>query len=554
MTKLSLSGTPLAPITEIGAKLNIPADALSLYGAEMAKLSWAFMDGLKDRPDGKLILVSAMTPTKFGEGKTTTSVGLSDGLSRLGKKVGLCLREPSLGPVFGMKGGGTGGGKSTMEPSNEINLHFTGDLHAITSAHNLLAAVLDNHIYWGNELDIDIRRDIWGRSMDMNERALRSVVMNLGGVANGYPRQGGFDITAASEVMAILCLAENIDDLKTRLGDIVVGRNKGRQPVAARELKTEGAMAALLAEALRPNLVQTAEGTPAFAHGGPFANIAHGCNSVIATKTMLKLADYVVTEAGFGADLGAEKFLDIKCRVAGLNPSAAVIVATIRALKSHGGVGMDDIEKENVKAVEEGFANLARHGENMKNFGLPVVVALNQFGTDTDAEIATVKRLCEAGGLSFVPCSHFADGGAGAEKLAEQVVDLVAGDPPQINYTYDLSEKITDKIKAIATKIYRADGIEISPNAGRQIAELQSGGWGDLPVCMAKTQYSFSADPGLSAAPTGFTVPIREVRLSAGARFVVAICGDMMTMPGLPRKPAAETISVDDNGNITGVF
>ncbi len=546
-------GRFLRPIDEIGALLDIPAEALDFYGTQKAKLSSKFLDRLDGQTDGKLILVTAMTPTRYGEGKTTTSIGLADGLSRIGERAVVCLREPSLGPVFGMKGGGTGGGKSTIEPSDDINLHFTGDLHAVTAAHNLLAAMIDNHIYWENGTGLDSRRVSWPRVLDMNDRALRQVALSLGGVSNGFAREGGFDITAASEVMAILCLAEGLDDFTQRLSRIVVGRTRQREMVTAGDIDAAGAMAVLLKDAVRPNLVQTAGGTPALVHGGPFANIAHGCSSVAATRAGLKLADFVVTEAGFGADLGAEKFIDIKCRLAGLRPSAAVIVATIRALKSHGGVGLEDIENENVDAVAAGFANLGRHAENMRNFGLPVIVTLNRFAPDGDAEVAKLAELCAADGIRFEESNHFADGGAGAEGLARAVVEMTAGEPAEPKFTYDLDAPIAEKIGAIARKVYRSDGIELSSAAAARIRDLEAAGWGNVPVCIAKTQFSFSTDPKALGAPVNFPFPVREIRLSAGAGFIVAVCGDMMTMPGLPREPAANAISIGSDGEIVGM-
>ena len=546
-------GRFLRPIDEIGALLDIPAEALDFYGTRKAKLSSNFLNRLDGQTDGKLILVTAMTPTRHGEGKTTTSIGLADGLSRIGERAVVCLREPSLGPVFGMKGGGTGGGKSTIEPSDDINLHFTGDLHAVTAAHNLLAAMIDNHIYWENGTGLDSRRVSWPRVLDMNDRALRQVALSLGGVSNGFAREGGFDITAASEVMAILCLTEGLDDFTERLSRIVVGRTRQRKMITAGDIDAAGAMAVLLKDAIRPNLVQTAGGTPALVHGGPFANIAHGCSSVAATRAGLKLADFVVTEAGFGADLGAEKFIDIKCRLAGLRPSAAVIVATIRALKSHGGVGLDDIENENVDAVAAGFANLGRHAENMRNFGLPVIVTLNRFAADGDAEVAKLAGLCAAEDIRFEESSHFADGGSGAESLARAVVEMAAGEPAEPNFTYDLDAPIAEKIGAIARTVYRSGGIELSSAAAARIRDLEEAGWGNVPVCIAKTQFSFSTNPKALGAPANFPFPVREIRLSAGAGFIVAVCGDMMTMPGLPREPAANGISIGSDGEIVGM-
>ena len=542
------------PIGDIGAKLGIPSDALSPYGHTKAKISSKYIDSLADKPDGKLILVTAVTPTPAGEGKTTTSVGLTDGLCRIGKKAMVCLREPSLGPCFGMKGGAAGGGYAQVIPMEDINLHFTGDFHAIGAANNLLAALLDNHINWGNNLDVDARRVTWRRVVDMNDRALRNLVVSLGGLGQGYPREDGFDITVASEVMAIFCLAENLEDLKRRLGNIVVGQAKDRRRITARELSAEGAMTVLLKDALEPNLVQTLENNPAIVHGGPFANIAHGCNSVVATKASLKLADYVVTEAGFGADLGAEKFFNIKCRKAGLAPSAAVIVATVRALKMHGGVALSDLGEENVEAVKRGCTNLARHLRNVKSFGVPTVVAINQFINDTDAEIDAVRETAAEYGTEAILASHWANGGAGTEDLAEHVVNLVDGGGSQFAPLYDDDVPLWDKIKTVATHIYDADDIIADQKVRSQIKQLQEDGYGHFPVCMAKTQYSFSTDPNLKGAPSGHTVPIREVRLSAGAEFVVVICGEIMTMPGLPRVPAANNIGLNNEGGIEGLF
>ena len=542
------------PIGDIGAKLGIPIDALSPYGHTKAKISSKYIDSLADKPDGKLILVTAVTPTPAGEGKTTTSVGLTDGLCRIGKKAMVCLREPSLGPCFGMKGGAAGGGYAQVIPMEDINLHFTGDFHAISAANNLLAALLDNHINWGNNLEVDARRVTWRRVVDMNDRALRNLVVSLGGLGQGYPREDGFDITVASEVMAIFCLAENLEDLKRRLGNIVVGQAKDRRRITARELSAEGAMTVLLKDALEPNLVQTLENNPAIVHGGPFANIAHGCNSVVATKASLKLADYVVTEAGFGADLGAEKFFNIKCRKAGLAPSAAVIVATVRALKMHGGVALSDLGEENVEAVKRGCTNLARHLRNVKSFGVPTVVAINQFINDTDAEIDAVRETAAEYGTEAILASHWANGGAGTEDLAKHVVNLVDGGGSQFAPLYDDDVPLWDKIKTVATHIYDADDIIADQKVRSQIKQLQEDGYGHFPVCMAKTQYSFSTDPNLKGAPSGHTVPIREVRLSAGAEFVVVICGEIMTMPGLPRVPAANNIGLNNEGEIEGLF
>lgn len=505
-------------------------------------------------PDGKLILVTAINPTPAGEGKTTTSVGLADALNRTGRKTVLALREPSLGPCFGTKGGATGGGYAQVAPMADINLHFTGDFHAITAAHNLLAAMIDNHIHWGNALDIDVRRIVWRRVMDVNDRALRDIVQSIGGVANGYPRESGFDITVASEVMAIFCLATDIADLEQRLGRIVIGYTRDRRPVTARDLKADGAMTVLLAEAIKPNLVQTLEGNPAILHGGPFANIAHGCNSVIATKAALSLGDYVVTEAGFGADLGAEKFFDIKCRQSGLVPSAVVIVATVRALKMNGGVSKSNLAPADVDAVQRGLVNLVRHIENIRQFGVPSVVAVNHFTTDTDAEIAAVQAVAAQHGCKAIVCHHWADGGRGAEELAHEVAALADNNTAQFAPIYDQHETLFDKMNIIATRIYRTVAAVAEPSVLRQLAEWEKAGYGHLPVCMAKTQYSFSTDPTALGAPTGHIVPVREVRLSAGAGFVVAVCGEIMTMPGLPKTPAAEGIGIDASGAITGLF
>ena len=543
-----------APIQDIGAALGIPADALLPFGHDKAKVSAGFIESLKDRPDGRLILVTAINPTPAGEGKTTTTVGLGDGLRAIGKRAAICIREPSLGPCFGMKGGAAGGGLAQVVPMEDINLHFTGDFHAITSAHNLLSAMIDNHVYWGNGLDIDTRRIVWRRVLDMNDRALRDVVTSLGGAANGFPRQTGFDITVASEVMAILCLATDLDDLQARLGDIIVGYTRDRRPVTARDLKADGAMTVLLQQALQPNLVQTLEQTPAFVHGGPFANIAHGCNSVLATRTALKLADYVVTEAGFGADLGAEKFLNIKCRKAGLAPDCVVLVATIRALKMNGGVAKADLAAEDVAAVQAGCANLARHLENLRSFGVPVVVAVNHFSADSDAEVTAVLATVDGLGAEAIVCRHWADGSAGIADLAHRVAELADGGTAQFAPLYPDDMGLFDKIDTIARRIYRADAATADDKVRRQLAEWEAAGYGHLPVCMAKTQYSFSTDPDARGAPTGFTLPVREVRLSAGAGFVVAICGDIMTMPGLPRVPAAESIGLDGNGAVDGLF
>ena len=544
----------LQPIEEIGAKLGIPADALFRYGPTKAKLAPEFVASVAAKPPGKLVLVTAINPTPAGEGKTTTTIGLGDALARIGKKSAICLREPSLGPVFGMKGGAAGGGFSQVVPMEDINLHFTGDFHAITSAHNLLAAMIDNHIHWGNRLGIDVRRIVWRRALDMNDRALRDIAQSLGGPANGYPRESGFDITVASEVMAILCLAENLEDLERRLGAIVVAYTSDRRSVTARDLKADGAMAVLLKDAVKPNLVQTLENNPALVHGGPFANIAHGCNSVIATRAALGLADYVVTEAGFGADLGAEKFFDIKCRQAGLKPAAAVIVATVRALKMNGGVAKSELGTEDVAAVRRGGVNLARHIENVRQFGVPAVVAINHFGADSEAEVDAIREIAAAHGSEAVLCRHWAEGGAGAAELAERVATLADADAAQFAPLYDDDLPLFAKIDTIARRIYRAEEAVADPQVHAQLARWEADGFGHLPVCMAKTQYSFSTDPALLGAPTGHVVHVREVRLAAGAGFVVAICGEIMTMPGLPRVPAAESIRIDADGVIAGLF
>ena len=544
----------MKPISEIGARLDIPEDALIPFGRTKAKISGDYLAGLNGRPNGKLILVTAINPTPAGEGKTTTTVGLGDGLNRIGKKAMICLREPSLGPCFGMKGGAAGGGYAQVVPMEDINLHFTGDFHAITSANNLLSALIDNHIYWGNKLEIDPRRIAWKRVMDMNDRALREIVCSLGGVANGFPREGGFDITVASEIMAILCLATSLEDLQHRLGNIIVGYRRDRTAVTARELEADGAMTVLLKEAMQPNLVQTLENNPAFIHGGPFANIAHGCNSVMATKAALKLADYVVTEAGFGADLGAEKFFDIKCRKAGLSPDAAVIVATVRALKMNGGVAKEDLGTENVAAVTKGCANLGRHIENIKQFGVPAVVAINHFTADTDAEIEAVKAFCQEHGVDAVLASHWANGSAGTEELATHVARIADSGQAQFAPLYDDDMPLFDKIEAVARRIYRADEVLADKSVREQLKRWEADGFGNLPVCMAKTQYSFTTDPARRGAPTGHSVPVREVRLSAGAGFIVVICGEIMTMPGLPSVPSANHIGLDANGQIEGLF
>ncbi len=542
------------PIQEIGAKLGIPTEHLLPFGHDKAKVSEEFIKSLAGNKDGHLILVTAINPTPAGEGKTTTTVGLGDGLNAIGKKAAVCIREASLGPCFGMKGGAAGGGYAQVIPMEEMNLHFTGDFHAITSAHNLLAAMLDNHIYWGNELDIDIRRVVYRRVLDMNDRALRQIVCNLGGVANGFPREAGFDITVASEVMAILCLANDLADLEKRLGDIIVAYRRDRTPVYARDIKADGAMTVLLQQAMQPNIVQTLENNPAFVHGGPFANIAHGCNSVVATTTALKLADYVVTEAGFGADLGAEKFMNIKCRKAGLSPEAVVLVATVRAMKMNGGVGKADLGAENVEAVKNGCSNLGRHIENLKQFGVPVVVAINHFVTDTDAEVEAIRAYASSQGSEAILCQHWAKGSDGTKDLANRVVEIVEGGSAQFAPLYPDEMPLFEKIETVAKRIYRADEVLADKKIRDQLKQWEDQGYGNLPVCMAKTQYSFTTDPTRRGAPTGFSLPVREVRLSAGAGFIVVICGEIMTMPGLPRVPSAEAICINEDGLIDGLF
>lgn len=544
----------LKPIADIATRAGIPADALEPYGKYKAKIGLDFICAQADRPDGALVLVTGINPTPAGEGKTTTTVGLGDALNALGTRTMICLREPSLGPCFGVKGGATGGGYAQVLPMEDINLHFTGDFHAITSANNLLAAMLDNHIYWGNELGLDARRISWRRAIDMNDRALRAINSSLGGVANGFPREDGFDITVASEVMAVFCVARDLPDLQQRLGRMVVGQTRDGRQITAADLKADGAMAALLRDAFAPNLVQTIEGSPALVHGGPFANIAHGCNSVMATRLGLKLADVVVTEAGFGADLGAEKFLDIKCRLAGLNPSVCVVVATVRALKMHGGVAKADLGREDVAAVTRGISNLARHVENMGKFGLPVVVALNRFTSDTDAEIAAVQAAIQAAGTEAILCTHWGDGAKGATELARAVQRRIAAKTARFAPLYPDAMALADKIRTIAQQIYRARDIALPADVAKRLARFEELGFGHLPVCIAKTQYSFSADPTKLGAPVDHVLPVREVRLSAGAGFIVAVCGDIMTMPGLPRRPAAETIGLDGEGRIEGLF
>lgn len=542
------------PIQEIGAKLGIPAEHLLPYGHDKAKVTAEFIRSVQENRPGKLILVTAINPTPAGEGKTTTTVGLGDGLNRIGKRAVVCIREASLGPNFGVKGGAAGGGYAQVVPMDDMNLHFTGDFHAITTAHNLLSALIDNHIYWGNELGIDTRRVTWRRVMDMNDRALRTIVCSLGGAANGYPREAGFDITVASEVMAILCLANDLRDIEKRLGDIIVAYRRDKSPVYARDLKADGPMAVLLKDAMQPNLVQTLENNPAFVHGGPFANIAHGCNSVVATRTALKLADFVVTEAGFGADLGAEKFFDIKCRKAGLKPSAVVIVATVRAMKMHGGMKKEDLGKENVEAVKKGCANLGRHIENVKQFGVPAVVAINHFVSDTEAEVQAIRDFVAASGEEAILCKHWAMGSTGIEELAHKVVSLAEAGQAQFAPLYPDEMKLFDKIDTIVKRIYRGSEAIADKPVRDQLHAWEQQGYGHLPVCMAKTQYSFSTDPNLRGAPSGHVVPVREVRLSAGAGFVVAICGEIMTMPGLPKTPSSEKIFLNEQGQIEGLF
>ncbi|AUH33933.1 formate--tetrahydrofolate ligase [Paracoccus tegillarcae] len=542
------------PIVEIGAKLGIGSEDLLPYGHDKAKVSQRFIDSVRDRPTGKLILVTAINPTPAGEGKTTTTVGLGDGLNAIGKRAAICIREASLGPNFGMKGGAAGGGYAQIVPMEDMNLHFTGDFHAITSAHSLLAAMIDNHIYWGNGLDIDIRRVVWRRVVDMNDRALRQVTASLGGVANGFPRETGFDITVASEVMAILCLATDLTDLERRLGNMIVAYRRDQSPVFCRDLQAQGAMTVLLKDAMQPNLVQTLENNPAFVHGGPFANIAHGCNSVIATTTALKTADYVVTEAGFGADLGAEKFMNIKCRKAGLKPDCVVLVATIRAMKMNGGIAKDALAEENVAAVKKGCSNLGRHIDNLHGFGVPVVVAINHFSGDGEAEVAAVQDYVTGRGADAIVSRHWADGSEGAIDLARRVAEIADSGASQFAQLYPDEMSLMDKIRTVATRIYHADDVLADKRIRDQLRQWQDQGYGHLPVCMAKTQYSFSTDPNLRGAPTGHSVPIREVRLSAGAGFVVVICGEIMTMPGLPRHPSAEKIRLNEAGEVEGLF
>ncbi|MDB9922612.1 formate--tetrahydrofolate ligase [Candidatus Pelagibacter sp.] len=546
----------MQPINDILAKINVPdeSSAFSPMGRHIAKINLEYLDTLKDKPDGKLVLVTAITPTPAGEGKTTTSVGLNDGLNKIGKKSIVCLREPSLGPSFGMKGGAAGGGYAQVVPMEQINLHFTGDFHAITSAHNLLSALIDNHIYWGNKLDIDVRRIVWKRVMDMNDRSLRSININLGGVANGFPREDGFDITVASEVMAIFCLSNDLEDLEKRIGNITIAYTRDKKPVYAKDLKAQGPMTVLLKDAIRPNVTQTLENNPAIIHGGPFANIAHGCNSVIATKTGLKLADYVVTEAGFGADLGAEKFLDIKCRKSNLKPSCVVIVATIRALKMHGGVAKDDLKNENVEALKKGLVNLERHIQNVQKFGLPVAVAVNHFIKDTDSEVKALIEFCDGLGVKASLCTHWANGGEGTKELAAHVADLCEKNEAKFQFLYESKTPLFKKIETIAKEIYRADEVIADTKIREQLKNFEEAGYGELPICIAKTQYSFSTDPSLKGAPSGHSLPIREIRLSSGAEFIVVVCGAIMTMPGLPRVPAADSIKLNKDGEIEGLF
>ena len=546
----------MQPIKEILDKINVPdePEAFSPMGRHIAKINLEYLDKLKSNKDGKLILVTAITPTPAGEGKTTTSVGLNDGLNKIGKKSIVCLREPSLGPSFGMKGGAAGGGYAQVVPMEQINLHFTGDFHAITSAHNLLSALIDNHIYWGNKLNIDVRRVVWKRVMDMNDRSLRSIVVDLGGVANGFPRQDGFDITVASEIMAIFCLATDLNDLEKRIGNITIGYTRDKKAVYAKDLNAQGPMTVLLKEAIRPNVTQTLENNPAIIHGGPFANIAHGCNSVIATKAGLKLSDYVVTEAGFGADLGAEKFLDIKCRKSGIKPDCVVIVATIRALKMHGGVAKDDLKKENIDALKKGLVNLERHINNTRKFGLPVTIAVNHFITDTDNEMNALLDFCKTLGVKASKCTHWSDGGEGTKELAKNVVEICEENKSTFKYLYEDKLPLFKKIEKIAQEIYHASEVVADTKTRQQLKDFEEKGYGNLPVCIAKTQYSFSTDPNLKGAPTGHVLPVREVRLSSGAEFIVVVCGEIMTMPGLPRVPAADSIRLNAKGEIEGLF
>jgi|TARA_B100000287_G_scaffold308395_1_gene291528 formate--tetrahydrofolate ligase len=546
----------MKPIKDVLAKINVPDDpsAFSPMGRHIAKINLEYLDSLQNKPEGKLILVTAITPTPAGEGKTTVSVGLNDGLNKIGKKSIVCLREPSLGPSFGMKGGAAGGGYAQVVPMEQINLHFTGDFHAITSAHNLLSALIDNHIYWGNKLNIDDKKIVWKRVMDMNDRALRAININTKGVAKDFPREDGFDITVASEVMAIFCLANNLKDLEKRIGNITIAYTKDNKPIYAKDLKAQGPMTVLLKDALRPNVTQTLENNPAIIHGGPFANIAHGCNSVIATKTGLKLADYVVTEAGFGADLGAEKFMDIKCRKSEIKPSCIVIVATIRALKMHGGIEKDDLKKENVDAVKKGLVNLERHIENVKKFGVPIAVAVNHFVNDTNNEIDVLIKFCNDKGIKATLCTHWSNGGEGTKEIASHVVELINKEKNNFKFLYEDNIPLISKIEKIAKEIYRATEVVVDKKIIDDLKAFEKNGYGNLPICIAKTQYSFSTDPKLKGAPTGHSLPIREVRLSSGAEFIVVICGSIMTMPGLPRVPAADSIRLNEKGEIEGLF
>jgi formate--tetrahydrofolate ligase len=546
----------MKPIKDILAKINVPDEsaAFSPMGRHIAKINLKFLDDLKNEKQSKLILVTAITPTPAGEGKTTTSVGLNDGLNKIGKKSIVCLREPSLGPSFGLKGGAAGGGYAQVVPMEQINLHFTGDFHAITSAHNLLSALIDNHIYWGNKLNIDVRRVLWRRVMDMNDRSLRSIIVDLGGVANGYPRQDSFDITVASELMAIFCLATDLKDLENRIANITIGYTRDKKPIHAKDLNAQGPMTVLLKDALRPNVTQTLENNPALIHGGPFANIAHGCNSVIATKAGLKLADYVVTEAGFGADLGAEKFLNIKCRKSGIKPDCVVIVATIRALKMHGGLSKDELKKEDVKALKKGLVNLERHINNTRKFGLPVTIAVNHFVTDTDKEMKILLDFCKTLGVKAAKCTHWSDGGEGTVELANNVVSICNESQDTFEFLYEDKLPLFKKIEKIALEIYHASEVVADTKIRQQLKDFEEKGYGKLPVCIAKTQYSFSTDPNLKGAPTGHVLPVREVRLSSGAEFIVVVCGEIMTMPGLPKVPAADSIKLNKNGDIEGLF
>ncbi len=546
----------MQPIKDILAKINVPDEsaAFSPMGRHIAKINLEYLDSLKSKKDGKLILVTAITPTPAGEGKTTTSVGLNDGLNKIGKKSIVCLREPSLGPSFGMKGGAAGGGYAQVVPMEQINLHFTGDFHAITSAHNLLSALIDNHIYWGNKLNIDVRRVVWKRVMDMNDRSLRSIVVDLGGVANGFPRQDGFDITVASEIMAIFCLATDLNDLEERIGNITIAYTRDKKAICAKDLNAQGPMTVLLKEAIRPNVTQTLENNPAIIHGGPFANIAHGCNSVIATKAGLKLSDYVVTEAGFGADLGAEKFLDIKCRKSGIKPDCVVIVATIRALKMHGGLAKDDLKKENIDALKKGLVNLERHINNTRKFGLPVTIAVNHFITDTEQEMNTLLDFCKTLGVKASKCTHWSNGGEGTKELAKNVTEICEENKNTFKYLYEDKLPLFKKIEKIAQEIYHASEVVADTKTRQQLKDFEEKGYGNLPVCIAKTQYSFSTDPSLKGAPTGHVLPVREVRLSSGAEFIVVVCGEIMTMPGLPKVPAADSIKLNKDGEIEGLF